>query len=250
MTGAVHVLDLAESLPHDQAFYDEENRSRAKRPAVGRVGTPGAGRAIARRTSDTEVAAGISEVVATTGGGVHTSSVMRFLRERIVVHVATRSMDQPCARNESHSHVRNGAADPFAPPSSNVTTDTDGALHAVIASSTDDVHSGLFGPAPESERDRTSPLGVTRFRVTFTAPGAFRYICALHDNEGMVGTVLVPVRSLFLGACLLFVFLAGVRDAALKACRGRCPTRHARSESVSPYLGGLVNPPLPKRGSR
>jgi plastocyanin len=36
-----------------------------------------------------------------------------------------------------------------------------------------------------------APLGVTRFRVTFTYPGIFNYICALHDELGMVGKVIV-----------------------------------------------------------
>jgi plastocyanin len=193
MSGAVHVLDLAESLPHDQAFYDEEIEAERRELLSDASELQERGRAIARRTADTEVAAGISEVVATTGGGVHTSSVMRFLRERIVVHVGDTVEWTNLAPGTNHT-VTFGMepADPFAPPSSNVTTDTDGALHAVIASSTDDVHSGLFGPAPgERAGVAQAPLGVTRFRVTFTAPGAFRYICALHDNEGMVGTVLV-----------------------------------------------------------
>jgi len=34
-------------------------------------------------------------------------------------------------------------------------------------------------------------LDFTRFRVTFTAPGTFNYICALHDDLGMKGTVIV-----------------------------------------------------------
>jgi plastocyanin len=32
---------------------------------------------------------------------------------------------------------------------------------------------------------------VTRFRVTFTTPGTFKYRCILHDNLGMVGRVIV-----------------------------------------------------------
>jgi plastocyanin len=36
-----------------------------------------------------------------------------------------------------------------------------------------------------------APLGVTRFRVTFTQPGVFPYICALHDGMGMTGEVIV-----------------------------------------------------------
>jgi plastocyanin len=32
---------------------------------------------------------------------------------------------------------------------------------------------------------------VTRFRVTFTTPGTFQYICSLHDDLGMKGAVTV-----------------------------------------------------------
>ena len=32
---------------------------------------------------------------------------------------------------------------------------------------------------------------VTKFRVTFLHPGTYSYICALHDNLGMVGKVIV-----------------------------------------------------------
>ena len=31
----------------------------------------------------------------------------------------------------------------------------------------------------------------TRFRVTFTQPGVYPYICVLHDELGMVGQVIV-----------------------------------------------------------
>jgi plastocyanin len=55
------------------------------------------------------------------------------------------------------------------------------------------VHSGFIeatlvddpGLLPEN------PLDFTRFRVTFKQPGTYKYICALHDNIGMVGTVIV-----------------------------------------------------------
>jgi plastocyanin len=36
-----------------------------------------------------------------------------------------------------------------------------------------------------------APVGVTRFRITFTKAGAYPYICALHDDLGMVGKVIV-----------------------------------------------------------
>jgi plastocyanin len=34
-------------------------------------------------------------------------------------------------------------------------------------------------------------LDFTRFRVTFKQPGTYKYICVLHDNIGMVGTVVL-----------------------------------------------------------
>jgi len=36
-----------------------------------------------------------------------------------------------------------------------------------------------------------APLGVTRFRVTFTQPGIFDYKCSLHDALGMVRQIIV-----------------------------------------------------------
>ena len=83
-------------------------------------------------------------------------------------------------------------ANPLGPPSSNVTVDADGALHAIIYSNADSVHSGLIVAPPQERLDVVqSPLGVTRFRVTFKNAGTFPYICALHDNLGMKGTVMV-----------------------------------------------------------
>jgi plastocyanin len=34
-------------------------------------------------------------------------------------------------------------------------------------------------------------LTKTEFRVTFTKPGTYKYICALHDALGMKGKVIV-----------------------------------------------------------
>ena len=82
-------------------------------------------------------------------------------------------------------------ADP-RPPSLNVGPTVDGARQAVIGSMADSANSGLLVSAPQ---DRTglpqAPQGTTRFRVTFTAAGTFNYICSLHDDLGMKGTVIV-----------------------------------------------------------
>ena len=77
-------------------------------------------------------------------------------------------------------------------PSANVTVGADGARHAVINSTSDNVHSGFILAAPQERVGLPqSPLFVTRFRITFTHPGTFPYICALHDNLGMKGEIIV-----------------------------------------------------------
>jgi plastocyanin len=77
-------------------------------------------------------------------------------------------------------------------PSPDVTVDPDGARHAIIASASDSTNSGYIMAAPQERRGLPqAPLGVTRFRVTFPNPGVFPYICALHDEMGMVGQVTV-----------------------------------------------------------
>ncbi len=194
MTGVVHVLGLSESLPHDQAFYDREAQNERAELLSDASRLEGRGTAIARRTSEEEVTAGISEIVATTGGGVHAAAVMRFLPGTMVVHVGDTVEWTNLGPAVPHT-VTFGAEPPedqLRPPSSNVTVDSDGARHAVIGSPNDNVHSGFLVAASQERTGLAqSPLGVTRFRVTFTSPGTFNYICALHDDLGMVGRVIV-----------------------------------------------------------
>jgi len=187
MTGAVHVLDLSEPLPYDRAFYDRqvdeglaELLSEASRLEVR-------GLATARRTSRTEVSAGIGDFVE-TGGGHHLVAVMRFLPAAIVVHVGDTvewTLESPI------THTVTFGTEPanLGPPSAEVTVDSDGARHAVAAA---DVHSGILGPKSYDRGGLAQlPLDVTRFRVTFTHPGIFNYFCAQHDDLGMVGKVIV-----------------------------------------------------------
>jgi plastocyanin len=73
-----------------------------------------------------------------------------------------------------------------------VTPTSDGARQAVMRSLTDSANSGLLTLAFQDRPNLgQSPLGVTRFQVTFKSPGTFNYICALHDKLGMKGTVIV-----------------------------------------------------------
>ncbi len=192
MTGAVHVLNLAETLPHDQAFYDREAEHERAELLSDASRLQGRGNAIAERTSEDEVTAGIGEIVATTGGGTQTVSVMRFLRGSIVVRVGD-TVEWTNLESVTGHTVTFGIEPPDPiPPSAGVTVDSDGARHAVIGSPTDNVNSGALAATRQDLVGRADvPLGVTRFRVTFTSPGTFHYFCSFHDDLGMVGTVIV-----------------------------------------------------------
>jgi plastocyanin len=137
------------------------------------------------------VIAGSGKIIG-TGGGSDSASVMRFMEARKIIHVGE-TVEWTSAEAVANHTITFGTepANPI-PPSSNVTLDADGARHAIIGSPSDSVHSGFIGPAPQERVGLAqAPLSVTRFRVTFTQPGVYPYICALHDELGMVGEIIV-----------------------------------------------------------
>jgi plastocyanin len=192
MTGAVHVLDSSAPLPHDQAFYDEQARKEQTQLLADGSRLKGRGTATAQQSSGNSVTVGTGEIVA-NGGGSHTASVMRFLRDTIVVRVGDAvewtNLDPVTPHTVTFGTEPSG---PPQPPSPGVTVDADGARHAVLTSPSESVHSGFLIAAFQDRVGLAqAPLGVTRFRVTFQSPGTFDYICALHDDLGMTGRVIV-----------------------------------------------------------
>ena len=217
MTGAVHVLDPKEKLPHKQAFYDDQAKKRqtellsdgasledqATTTEQERHGEHQHKSEMSQGSEDA-VTSGIGEIVA-TGGGSDTVSVMRFLQDSIFVRVGDTVEWTNLDPVTPHTVTFGFAIEPAPPqpPSDGVSVDTDGARHAVLASPAD-LHSGFLvaalqdrGPPPPPSPAlfpaplAQSPLSVTRFRVTFTKPGTFNYRCILHDDLGMVGQVIV-----------------------------------------------------------
>ena len=187
MTATIHVLLLSTRLPHDQDFYNEEAAgqrahllSDTMEPAHHHHGS-------------NHVTAGVGHVVG-NAGGTQTVSVNRFMDATKVIHVGGTVEWTSGEAVTSHTITFGLEPDPLnqIPPSANVTTDADGARHAVISSPSDAVHSGFITQSPQ---DRTglaqAPLSATRFRVTFTQPGVYLYKCVLHDELGMVGEVIV-----------------------------------------------------------
>ena len=197
MTGVVHVLETTQPLPHNQDFYDQQASEQRQDLLSDR--DEGFARSHefhrdhwAHHANDAHlVTAGIGEISATAGGS-QTLSVLRFQSDKIAIRAGqTVEWDNHDPVTPHTITFGIEPPDPF-PRSGNVSVDPDGALHATINSSADSVHSG-FIIAPPQERIGfvQSPLGFTRFRVTFSKPGWFPYICALHDDLGMKGTVIV-----------------------------------------------------------
>jgi plastocyanin len=188
MTGVVHVVDPAQALPHDQNFYDVQAQSEQARLLADASG-------MANRNEDAQgegVAVGIGEIVTMTGAGSQTASLMRFVKRTIVVHVG--DTVEWTSLDPSINHTVTFGTEPAdpRPPSANVTPTLDGARQALISSTSDSVNSGFLSPAPQDRANLPqSNAGVTRIRVTFTSPGTFNYICAVHDQLGMKGTVIV-----------------------------------------------------------
>jgi len=199
MTGTVHVLDASETLPHDQDFYDRQAADQRRDLLSDRDGRiEEAGRQHGdqgehHHSIDAHlVTVGVGEISATAGGS-QTLSVVRFIDDQI--HIRAGDTVEWNNHDPVTPHTvtfGNEPADILGPPSKNVTVDADGALHATISSlPADSVHSGLIVAPPQELIGQNFPLGVTRFRVTFTQAGTFPYICALHDNLGMKGMVIV-----------------------------------------------------------
>ena len=190
MTAVVHVFDPAETLPHDQAFYDHQAANQRNE-----LLSDGRRHAHGHRSQDNSphaVTAGIGEVTAKAGGS-NTVSVMRFSNHNIQIHA--RETVEWDNQDPVTPHTITFGPDPVgdpAPPSPDVTVDPDGARHAIIDSISATTHSGFIVAAPQERLGLPqAPLGVTRFRVTFPNAGTFPYQCALHDGLGMAGTVIV-----------------------------------------------------------
>jgi plastocyanin len=186
MTGTIHVLDPSQSLPHDQAFYDRE----AQRESVDLLGDADV-EELKHHHSQNNVTVGHGEIVA-TGGGSDTLSVMRFGEPDITVHAGDTVEWTNDDSITAHTVTFGPEPQDLVDPSSNVNIDADGARHGVLNSPSDAVHSGFIQAAPQDRRGLAqAPTGVTRFRVTFSKPGLYPYICSLHDVLGMKGKVVV-----------------------------------------------------------
>jgi plastocyanin len=213
MTGVIHVLAKSAALPHDQAFYTREAADQTKellkdtdgvnsqsgRGGQGNMGNMGNMGSMDDMVSATvisgkaEVAAGWGEMNG-NGAGFQSTSVVRFLNGTVKVHAG--DTVEWTIKDAATPHTITFGREPpdpeLGPPSSNVMMDADGARHATLHFVGESAHSGIIGAAPMNQPGvAVAPPAVTKFRVTFLHAGTYDYICALHDNLGMVGKVIV-----------------------------------------------------------
>jgi plastocyanin len=192
MTGVIHVVNASETLPHSQNFYLAQARSAGELLLADAARLRHSGFDDDDRTRSSRVAVGIGAIVTTTGAGSQTASLMRFVQDTI--HIRVGDTVEWTSLDPSINHTVTFGAEPAdpRPASANVSATSDGAREALITSATDDVNSGFLSPAPQDRANLAqSTPGITRFRVTFSSPGTFNYICAVHDQLGMKGTVIV-----------------------------------------------------------
>jgi plastocyanin len=173
----VHVAPAGTPYPRSQSSYDLQSRvERAELLGQGR-GLEGIGLADAALAGRNQVTAGIGELLPGLGG----LAVLRFLPEQKVV----RAGDTVTWTNrdpETPHTVTFGPEPAGGPFGAFAPIGTDRAGHATISAPGQQVNSGFIGA--------DLPAG-TRFSVTFTTPGTYPYICALHDDLGMRGTIVV-----------------------------------------------------------
>jgi plastocyanin len=192
MTGVIHVRPNSDTLPHNQWFYKDAGRDQAHNllEDEDRVG----------RDNDDQGDNSRHEVVTTgevvaTGGGKQFLTIMRFLPKTIHVHV--NDTVEWTNLDPAAPHTVTFGIEPAIPTTlvgldnpSDPDSDTD--LHATITPLNTSVSSGFLVAAPQERVGLPqAPAGVRRLQVKFTFPGTFDYICALHDELGMKGKVVV-----------------------------------------------------------
>jgi plastocyanin len=155
MTGVIHVQPAGSAYPHTRAFYHHE----AKREAHAIRVDGNRLRAATRRLA--------SHDLVLAGADDGTAMLMRFVRGTVTVHVGdTVAFDN--GTGAPHT-VTFGAepANPFDPSTIKPVASYGGGDLSIFLPPGFDTH------------------------ITFTAPGTYHYICAVHDFMGMVGTVIV-----------------------------------------------------------
>lgn len=178
MTGLVHVRPAGTPYPFAQAYYDAQAAMAAGEDVRhGLAMIP---------IAESYATLNVSGPTVVAGYGDGQDSLMRFYPQNVTVsagsvvtwtdldpmdpHTVTFGKEPADALGNP---LPNYPGMPSQPGPQQMPVDYDG---------TQNIHSGYLGVF--------FPAGTT-FRIRFTKPGTYKYICALHDEMGMVGTVTV-----------------------------------------------------------
>jgi plastocyanin len=221
MNGTVHVLDDDALLPYFD--YDRQARDQAH-DLIDDSDSPREELRDFRRSANEVLMTG---EVAATGGGRQYLAILRFFPGTIRVHV--NDTVEWTNLDPTEPHTVTFGVEPFVPttlvgvsasPWTGVSDttggiDPDGAWHGVIPNSitspvfvappstlacfpspgmacSNTINSGFLQAAPEDAVGRVqTPAGTTRIRITFTQKGHYKYKCAIHALDGMLGEVIV-----------------------------------------------------------
>jgi len=207
MTGTVHVLPTSASLPFSQADYDHQAEEQA-----GEI-INGAGPVRAPFGRDGVPPGPVAKVITggglvATGGGKAYLAIMRFMPSKITVHVG--DTVEWTNVNPAEPHTVTFGVEPLVPTTVlGAAADIDGALSgslpntvtagfpradggpscSVAPNCANTFNPGFIAAAAQDVTGAPQTTSITRARVTFTQPGTYNYICAIHDELGMKGEV-------------------------------------------------------------
>ena len=177
MNGSVTVQPAGAAYPASQAQWNTAARVTGNRLL-------GAGRMLEARTLAAARSSGAGQAAVGTGasaGADGSLAVMRFLPGSLVIHaggsVTWTNHDPETPHTITFGQEPlGGPLAAFAPSGAAVPG------HATLTSPDEAANSGFVGAG--------LPFGTT-FTATFVNPGTYHFICALHDDLGMKGTITV-----------------------------------------------------------
>ena len=177
MAGSVTVQGTGAAYPASQAEWNTSARVTGNRILA-------AGRMLQARTLAAARASGAGQAAVGTGASIGADgslAIMRFLPGRLVIHaggsVTWTNHDPETPHTVTFGEEPGGGPlGAFAPSGAAVPG------HATLTSPDEAANSGFIGAG--------LPFGTT-FTATFVNPGTYRFICALHDDLGMTGTITV-----------------------------------------------------------